>query len=175
MWRRVVTRVSSGIIASASSCWWGRTSRNQPAQAATASTAPTAVTETFVSRPANIMVNPADRTSGHAVGAGTSILVSSLAMFPLIEKRHFSAQVGPTPTCSRSTRSCLARAAGASPSDDVDHGEHDHPHRVHEMPVERQHVHARRLSGADAAGKPEQKDNGQHQQTDGDVKRVQAD
>ena len=30
-------------------------------------------------------------------------------------------------------------------SDDVNHGEHDDPHRVHEMPVERQHVEAVRV------------------------------
>src|SRR5262245_23060763 len=71
--RSVVTCASSGTTTNTSSRGCGKTSRNQPAHPATASTAPSADTETLVSSPANMKVHPAASTSGHAVGAGTSI------------------------------------------------------------------------------------------------------
>ena len=50
----------------------------QPAQPATVRTAPNALTDTLVRRPANIKVNPKAKTMGHGVDAGTSISLGRL-------------------------------------------------------------------------------------------------
>src|SRR5215472_227739 len=71
--RSVTTRTSSAMTGTATSCSWGKTSRNQPTEPARASTTPRTVTDTLVSRPANIKANPQAKARGHAVDAGTSI------------------------------------------------------------------------------------------------------
>src|SRR5262249_33621986 len=107
-----------------------------PTHPASARTTPRTLTDTAVSRPANMSVTPAARTSGHAVGAGTSI--------------------------SRALRSegggASVTTAVSSAPDHVDDREDDDPDGVHEVPVERDHVHAGRLLAVDVAGDGEQRD-----------------
>src|SRR5262245_60433102 len=102
--------------------------------------------DTAVSRPANMSVTPAARTSGHAVGAGISI--------------------------SKALRSdgtgCVVNAVPSAP-DHVDDREDDEPDPVYEVPVERKHTHAGRVLPADVA------DDRHQDQAHDDVERVQAD
>src|SRR5438093_4800907 len=58
----------------------GNTSRNQPTAPAIESTAPRALIEMLVTKPAKSSVTPKARTIGHAVGAGISSVVLSVAI-----------------------------------------------------------------------------------------------
>src|SRR5262249_18071760 len=142
-----------GTTVTTTSCAWGRTSRNQPTQPASASTTPRTLTDTAVSKPANMSVTPAARTSGHAVGAGISI--------------------------SKALRSddgtgCMATAVSSAP-DHVDDREDDDPDPVDEVPVQSEHIDAGRVLPSDVAGDREQRDDRHQDQADDDVERVQAD
>src|SRR5262245_35280456 len=154
--RSVPMRRSSATIATASSCSRGRTSRNQPMPPATDSTKPRAVTDTFVSRPANASVHPDASTSGHAVGAGTSSARRSRGL----EARR--SMVSGTDMIS-------------SARDDVHDGEHDDPDGVDEVPVEREDVDARRVDQPDPTDHAERQHDREHHEADGDVERMQAD
>src|SRR5262245_23521263 len=76
-------RASSATIATAVSRSCGNTSWNQPTHPAAASSAPSALTDALVRRPANSSVHPNASTIGQAVGAGTSILVISSPQRPM--------------------------------------------------------------------------------------------
>src|SRR5215471_16690835 len=64
----------SGSTRTDSRRWTGRTSRNHPTAPHSVKITPTTVTSTFVTRPAHASVIPNAAISGHAVGAGTSIV-----------------------------------------------------------------------------------------------------
>src|SRR5262249_46485273 len=73
----------------------------------------------------------------------------------------------------------LVPQIGASPflsssTQNVNHSENNHPHRIHKMPVQGEHVDASGLLRANSASKREEQDNAQHDQPRDYVKGVQA-
>src|SRR5215831_19923395 len=64
----------SGSTPTDSRRWTGRTSRNHPTAPHSVKITPTTVTSALVTRPAHASVIPNAAISGHAVGAGTSIV-----------------------------------------------------------------------------------------------------
>src|SRR5262249_26566904 len=143
-----------------SSCCSGKTSRNQPIQPATHSTAPRALTDILVRSPANTRVNPKARTSGHGVDAGTWISRGA---------RELCSDCSSSRTVAISSPSRFWSSA----ANDVNDGENDDPHDIHEMPVHRKHFHTTRLMRADTTGQTEEQHDAQHDQTRADVKSVQ--
>src|SRR5271154_3189060 len=67
------------------------------------------------------------------------------------------------------------RFPSESASNDVNDCEHDDPNRVHEVPVERQHMRALGVFLFDETAHREGHDNQHRQQTSNDVGRVQTD
>src|SRR5262245_22445371 len=128
MRRPVVIRKSSETTGTDSSCCRGKTSRNQPTQPATESTAPRTVTDRLVRSPANNKVNPKANTSGHAVDAGTSISRGAPEFSRVCSAGSSVAISSPVSPASR----LLA-------AHDVDHGEDDHPNAIDKMPIHRKH------------------------------------
>src|SRR5262249_34693210 len=62
-----------------------------------------------------------------------------------------------------------------STTDDVDDSENDDPDRIHEMPVQRQHVDTTGLIRTNTAGQTEQQRDQKHHKTGSHVKGMQAD
>src|SRR5260370_28005117 len=62
-----------------------------------------------------------------------------------------------------------------SASDNVNNGEHDHPHRVHKMPIQPQHVRAFSMFLSDRTDDGESHYNQQRQQTNNDMRSMQTD
>src|SRR5262245_32135149 len=156
-WERLV-RTRCGMCATGTdsifSC--GKTSRNQPMYPLTASIAPTTLTAAFVTRPATTSITPKAKTIGDAVGAGSSTVSV---------RRCASA-------CELMFR--FASCTGVLAPDDVYDREHHDPHRVHEMPIERQHVDAVGVLLPHAA-EPRECHHGREQdQADDHVKPVQS-
>src|SRR5215831_10243717 len=133
--RRSVTigtaSVTSGTL---SCCSWGSSWRNQPTQPETARIAPSVLTMPLVSRPAKSSATPKARTTGHAVGAGNSTLAGVLVPFGFTSG-----------SIAKSLSLADCPQFRFSFPDDIHHGEYDHPHDVHKMPIERQHIDAMRL------------------------------
>ena len=100
----------------------GKTSRNQPTYPVIASNAPRTLTEALVTSPVKTKATPNAAQRGHAVGAGIASAAGRLLL--LIGRK-------PTGSC-------------ASPlsANEVDNAEDDDPHRIHEVPIDREHVHA---------------------------------
>src|SRR5215831_9398940 len=65
---------SARAIANDSCFSWGRTSRNQPTKPQSAKIAPSKLTNSVVTNPANNSATPKARTMGHGVLAGISIV-----------------------------------------------------------------------------------------------------
>src|SRR5208283_1409785 len=82
--RDVSTTTASSATGTHSCASTGRTWRNQPAAPATANTAPRMLTGAAVTIPAHTSINPNATTMGHAVGAGTSILLGMFITSPLL-------------------------------------------------------------------------------------------
>src|SRR5271163_1595208 len=76
----------------------GRTSRNQPTAPAMATTAPSMLSDSAVTNPANTSVIPKARASGHAVGAGISIL-SGICIAPLLNSDNVNNSENDYPNC----------------------------------------------------------------------------
>src|SRR5215469_5089338 len=155
--RSVVMRISSATTGTVTSCSCGKTSRNQPMHPARESTAPSKLTEKLVTRPANNKVHPKARTKGHAVGAGTSISRGAW---------RFSL------TCSLISNVAISLP---SASQNVHDGKNDDPNRIHKMPVQRKDFYTTGVFLSDATGKREDRHNDEHDQSCGDVERVEAD
>src|SRR5215471_20986114 len=149
-------RISSATTGTVSSCSRGKTSRNQPMHPARESTAPSKLTETWVTRPANNKLHPNARTKGQAVGAGTSI---SRGVWRL----SFNSSV-------------ISNVAISLPSasQNVNDSENDDPNRIHKVPVQRKHFHTARVLGADLARKGKDRHDDEHDDSHGDVERMQA-
>src|ERR1700690_180382 len=152
----VVRRISSGTICTASSCWCGKTSRNQPMHPASTSEAPRTLTDKLVTSPAHRRVVPKAKMKGHAVGAGTSIGRGV---------RHVSFN------CSVANSVAMSTSA----SENINYGKNHNPYGVDEMPVHREHFDVTRLLHSHTATKSEQRNRREHDETCGDVKRVQPD
>src|SRR5215475_12397231 len=155
--RWVVTRMSSETTGTTSSCSWGNTSRNHPMQPARESTAPSKLTETLVTRPANNKEHPKASTKGQAVGTGTSI---SRGVSRLLLNCSFVSNVA---------------ISLPSASQNVNHSKNNDPDHIHKMPVQGKHFHTTGVLPSDSAGKGEDRYNDEHDQSCSDVKRVQAD
>src|SRR5215472_15676186 len=145
--RSVAMRISSATTGTVSSCSRGRTSRNQPMHPAKESTAPSKLTETLVTSPANNKEHPKARTKGQAVGTGTSI---SRGVSRLLLNCSFISNVA---------------ISLPSASQNVNDSENDDPN----------HFHTTGVLPSDSAGKGEDRYNDEHDQSCSDVKRVQAD
>src|SRR6187551_2957982 len=127
------------------SCGTGSTSRNQPTHPATASTRPRALRETVVSRPAHVRASPTARTSGQAVGAGSSISAAS-------------------------GRGDVVTGIGVcSAPNEVDHGEDDDPDDVDEVPVQSEHADAPRVLAGNVTGQSEERDDADQAQAHDDM------
>ena len=135
----------------------GRTSRNQP-------TAPVTVENG---------AENADSCSWSPVPRTASVDAKRQHNRPRRRRRHLESCLGLYRHCTGST---LIRISSSSASDDVDHREDHYPHRVHEMPVQRQTstrsacsclTSPTRMSRSSPWPEPEQADD--------HVKRVQAD
>src|SRR5262245_40361940 len=148
--------MSSATTGTVSSCSCGKTSRNQPMHPARASTAPSKLTETLVTRPANNKVHPKARAKGQAVGAGTSI---SPGVWLLSLNSSVISNVG---------------ISLPSASENVNHSENDDPNYIHEMPVHGKHIYATGVFRADPAGNGKNRHDQQHDQPHSDVERMQA-
>src|SRR5208282_6039248 len=154
--RSVVRRMSSGITATASSCSCGKTARNHPTQPASARTAPRMLTNMLVTNPAKMRVAPKAKMKGHAVGAGTSIVRG-------VRQVSFDCSVADM------------IAMSASAPENVNYGKNHNPYGVDEMPVHREHVDATRMLLFHTTAKSEHRNSHEHDETCGDVKRVQPD
>src|SRR5215469_8358536 len=142
--RSVAIRISSATTGTASSCSRGRTSRNQPMHPARESTAPSKLTETLVTSPANNKQHPKARTKGQAVGAGTSISrgVSRLSL-----------------NCSFISNVAILLP---SASQDVNDGKNHDPNRINKMPVQGKHFYTTRVFPSEPARKGEDRRNDEH-------------
>src|SRR5215469_18367623 len=132
--RSVVTRTSSATTDTVSSCSCGKTSRNQPIDPARESTAPSRLTETLVTRPANNKVHPKARTNGQTVGAGTSISRGGCRLSLNFSLTSKVAMLLP------------------SASQNIHNSENDDPNCIHKMPVHGEHFYVARVFTADPAG-----------------------
>src|SRR5580704_12080961 len=148
--------MSSGRAGTTSSCSCGKTSRNHPTQPTSANRAPRTLTDMLVTSPANRRVAPKAKMKGHAVGAGTSIARGV---------RHVSFN------CSVANSVAMSTSA----AENVNYGKNHNPYGVDEMPVHRQHLDATRLLHSHTATESEHRNGHEHDETCGDVKRVQAD
>src|SRR5580704_4766159 len=148
--------MSSGTTGTTSSCSYGRTSRNQPTAPATDSRAPRQLTDVLVTRPANSSAAPSAKMNGHAVGAGTSISRGARGL---------------SLNCSIADGFAIYTSA----SKNVNYGENHDPYCIDEVPVHREHFDATRLLHSHTATKSEHRNGREHDETCGDVKRVQAD
>src|SRR5271154_7603019 len=148
--------MSSGATATASSCSCGKTVRNHPTQPASARAAPRTLTDMLVTSPAKRRVAPKAKMKGQAVGAGTSIVrgVGGLS---------FECSVADVVVMSAST------------AENVNYGKNHNPNGVDEMPVHREHIDAARMLLSHTTAKSEHGNGQEHDETCGDVKRVQAD
>src|ERR1700722_5277775 len=108
--------MSSGRTGITSSCSRGRTSRNQPTEPASDSSAPRQLTDMLVTRPANRSATPNASRNGHAVGAGTAISRGASG---------FGVDLSVADS----------GAIYTSASKNVNYDENHNPHRVDEMPV----------------------------------------
>src|SRR5208283_589724 len=93
---------------------------NQPTAPKIQNTAPSALTQALVSRPAKINDNPTANTNGHAVGAG---MITD------------SGRGVASPCCC----GAVIVFSVPLPRDEVHHSQDDNPHCVHKMPIQRQH------------------------------------
>src|SRR6266436_1447447 len=149
-------RMSSGTTATVSSCACGKTARNHPMQPASASAAPRTLTDVLVTSPANRRVAPKAKMKGQAVGAGTSIVRG-------VREVSFNCSVA------------NSVAMSTSASENVNYGKNHNPYGVDEMPVHRKHFDVAGLLHSHTATKSEHRNGQEHDETCGDVKRVQAD
>src|ERR1700728_74666 len=147
--------MSSGTITTTSSCSCGKTSRNQPTEPASDSSAPRQLTDVLVTRPAKSSATPMAKINGHAVGAGTSISRGERVSF----------------NCSVADRVSIDSSA----SKNVNYRENHNPYGIHEMPVHREHFDVIRLLHSHATSTTEYGDDRKHDETSSDVKRMQAD
>src|SRR5882757_10558935 len=147
-------RISSVATATASSCACGKTARNHPTQPVSTSAAPRTLTDMLVTSPAKRRVAPKAKMNGQAVGAGTSIVRG-------VRKASFN--------CSDIV------AISTSAPENVNYGKNHNPYSVDEMPVHREHFDVTRLLHSHTAAKSEHRNGQEHDETGGDVKRVQAD
>src|ERR1700684_3864131 len=131
--------MSSGRTGTTSSCWCGKTSRNQPTEPATDSRAPRQLTDVLVTRPANSSAAPSAKMNGHAVGAGTSISRGARGL---------------SLNCS------VADCVGMYPSSskNVYYRETHTPYGIDEMPVHREHRDTTGLAHSRTAGKSKYRD-----------------
>src|SRR5216683_2544374 len=148
--------MSSGTSATVSSCGCGKTARNHPTQPASASAAPRTLTDMLVTSPANRRVAPKARMKGQAVGAGTSIVLG-------VRDVLFNCSV------------VDIVAISTSAAENVNYGKNHNPYGVDEMPVHREHFDVTRLLHSHTATKSEHRNGEEHDETCGDVKRVQPD
>src|ERR1700691_953498 len=148
--------MSSGTTATVSSCAYGKTARNHPTQPTSASAAPRTLTDMLVTSPAKRRAAPKAKMKGQAVGAGTSIVRGV---------RHISFNCSVADTVVIST----------SAPKNVNYGENHNPYSVDEMPVHREHFDVTRLLHPHTTTKSEHGHNDEHNETCGDVKRVQSD
>src|SRR5713101_3899593 len=153
--RSVMRRMSWGATAITSSCSCGKTAQNHPTQPASASAAPRTLTDMLVTSPANRRVAPKAKMKGQAVGAGTSIVLGP---------REVS-------FCCSVANSV---AMSASASENVNYGKNHNPYGIDEMPVHGQHFDVTGLLYSHTATKSAHRNDRKHDETCGDVKRVQA-
>src|SRR5229473_5252549 len=120
-----------------------------------ATTAPSTLTASLVTNPANSSVIPKARTIGHGVDAGTSTVfgVPSPLWFPNSKGMFF------------------LFSAADNIYDDKDH----HPHRIHEVPIHGQNLDAFRVLLSYMPKKREKRHRRKSKQADRYVKRMQAD
>src|SRR5215469_12895704 len=105
----VVTTVGSSRTGRLSCASTGKTLRNHPYPPAQAMSAPRQLMDGPVTSPAKIRVSPKASTTGHAVGAGISIVLS---------------------VCSKVSTGIILT------SNQIHHGEDHHPDDIHEVPVD---------------------------------------
>src|SRR3954465_15654079 len=110
----------------------------------------------LVTSPANRRATPKAKMKGHAVGAGTSIVRGA---------RHVSFNCSVVDSVAMST----------SASENVNYGKNHNPYDVDEMPVHREHFDMTGLLHPDTATQSKDRDRHEHDETCGDVKRVQPD
>src|SRR5882762_1213504 len=108
----------------------------------------------LVTSPAKRRVAPKAKMNGQAVGAGTSIVRG-------VRKVSFN--------CSDIV------AISTSTPENVNYGKNHNPYGVNKMPIHREHFDVTRLLHSHTATKSEHRNGQEHDETCGDVKRVQAD
>src|ERR1700719_1855475 len=148
--------MSSGTTATVSSCACGKTARNHPTQPANASTAPRTLTDMLVSSPANRRAAPKAKMNGQAVGSGTLIV-------PGVPEFSFNCSVA------------NSVAMSTSAPENVNYGKNHNPYGVHKMPVHREHFDATGLLDSHTTTKSENRNGHEHDETCGDMKRMQSD
>src|SRR5712671_5964654 len=158
MRRSVALEGSSAKTGTTSSCSCGKTSRNQPTQPASVSTAPSTLTDALVRSPAKSSANPTASTRGHAEEAGNSI---SRGPFELSLSWSANTEV-------------VIPSPDSSSGNNVNHGEDNDPDCIHKMPVQRKHIQTSGMLPADTPRQAEKEHDTEHEQTGGDVKRVQT-
>src|SRR5438445_12899216 len=77
-----------------------------------------------------------------------------------------------TRVTTTSEQASLIRSSPCSASDHVDDGEHDDPHRVHEVPVPGDELDALDVGGPERPRPGERTDERQHDEPDDHVRRV---
>src|SRR5712692_1095573 len=110
----------------------------------------------LVTSPANRRVAPKAKMNGQAVGAGSSIVRG---------RRE------PSFNCSVANSVAMSTSA----PENVNYGKNHNPYGVDEVPVHREHFDVTRLLHSHTATKSEHRNGQEHDETSGDVKRVQAD
>src|ERR1700726_21279 len=110
----------------------------------------------LVTSPANRRATPKAKMKGHAVGAGPSIVRGV---------RHVSFNCSVVDSVAMTT----------SASENINYGKNHNPYGVDEMPVHREHFDVTGLLHSHTATKSEHRDRHEHDETCGDVKRVQPD
>ncbi len=152
--RSVTTRGISSVTGTDSWASCGKTSRNQPTPPASMAAAPRMLTNTLVQRPANRRQAPNANTSGHGVDAGTLIVPADLSLV-----------IGTDPVA------ILVPSA----SDAINDSQDDHPHHIHEVPIQRQHIHVPGMCRRDFAQQSQDRHKSKGKQADGYVECMQAD
>src|SRR5580700_1545899 len=153
--RAVETTIASTPTSIASSFSCGRTSRNHPKHPATNRVAPRMLTEALVTRPAMSSVTPNARMMGQAVGAGRWIVLR-----------------GASGACSRDLAGAMWFHLSLAPYE-VNHGEHNYPDHIYEMPIERKNFGPLAVFRLHFAENRENHGEGDPYQPYRDVKRVQ--
>src|SRR5271170_6341451 len=154
---RILMMMLGGSTASTlSSFSSGNTSRNHPAHPTINKAMPSTLTGALVTRPANSSVMPNARTMGQEVGAGSLTSPGGVLSSSVV------AVIG------------FMRLRPSLTTDHVNHGEHNHPHGINEVPVKRKHFQALAIPGCHLSREREEHDERDYNQADRNVKSMQA-